>query len=109
MMTESQLAEAAAFYGITMREAHRRYSVINNHGDDPRDPICVGCAKRPHEIGGYRVACMESEEDNPSDDDVRMYVIQEEGTYNRTNGHFLCDECYIKNGCPTSTSGWVCP
>jgi hypothetical protein len=37
------------------------------------------------------------------------YVRDEEGTYNPANGHFLCDECYIKAGQPSSPRGWRCP
>lgn len=37
------------------------------------------------------------------------YVRQEEGTYNPDNGHFLCDQCYIDAGMPSSPSGWRCP
>jgi hypothetical protein len=38
-----------------------------------------------------------------------MYVLQEEGTYNPENGHFLCDTCYIAAGMPSAPGGWVCP
>lgn len=37
------------------------------------------------------------------------YIRENEGTYNRTNGHFLCDECYIAAGMPTISGGWICP
>jgi hypothetical protein len=33
------------------------------------------------------------------------YVRREEGTFNRENGHFLCDRCYISHGMPLG----VCP
>jgi hypothetical protein len=39
----------------------------------------------------------------------RLYVIQNEGTFNRENGHFLCDKCYIQAGSPTARGGWICP
>jgi hypothetical protein len=94
---------AADHYGIDMEEASRRYHLIVAQGDNPEDPICVGCAKRPHEIESYRM--------DPKDDDttMRLYCIYEEGTYNERNGHFLCDFCYIANGMPSSPNGWVCP
>lgn len=34
---------------------------------------------------------------------------QDDGTYNVVNGHFLCDDCYIKAGTPGSGAGWVAP
>lgn len=37
------------------------------------------------------------------------YILKEEGTLNPTNGHFLCDRCYIAAGMPTAPNGWVCP
>lgn len=37
------------------------------------------------------------------------YVRAEEGTYNPTNGHFLCDRCYIEAGMPSAPGGWRCP
>ena len=112
------LAVSADFYGVTMDEALRRHRVIEAHTGDPRDPICIGCARRPHEIPGYVMACMEEEgtHDGPvmqslaaPDSEVRSYVINNEGTYNPLNGHILCDICYIKNGSPSSPSGWRCP
>ena len=55
---------------------------------------CVGCCKKPEEIGEY-VDCAEENDMTALD-----YVIQEEGTYNPRNGAFLCTECYIKQGMP---------
>lgn len=34
------------------------------------------------------------------------FVRTHEGTYNSSNGHFACDDCYIHMGCPTTPSGW---
>lgn len=42
-------------------------------------------------------------------DDPNQFVIEQEGTYNSVNGHFLCTECYIAEGLPVATSGWKCP
>lgn len=110
ILTDDQLQPMMRFYGVSLEEARRRNVACVEQGDDPHDPICIGCARRPHEIEGYVVCCMESEGDpRPTDDEVRLYVIHEEGTYNRANGHFLCDPCYIKNGMPSSDRGWVCP
>jgi hypothetical protein len=37
------------------------------------------------------------------------FVREEEGTFNRSNGHFLCTDCYIAAGMPSSPEGWVAP
>jgi len=57
-------------------------------------PICTGCNKTADEIQEY----IESAEE--SDMTVEEYVRSEEGTYNPTNGHFLCTDCYIVAGMP---------
>ena len=70
------------------------------------EPICTGCNKRPKEIDEYieAVAGRENKNISPSD-----YVKTEEGTYNPTNGHFLCTICYIEAGMPSSPEGWKAP
>ena len=69
------------------------------HYPEPFDPMCNRYAK---DIPDYDWTL--------EDGDTReSYVIHNEGTYNRENGHFLCDECYIKAGMPSSRDGWVCP
>jgi hypothetical protein len=89
--------------------------------DNPDDPICVGCAKRPYELDEYVQMVTEPPDESEPQKFVmaselgqvmlkaKKYVIQEEGTYNPANGHFLCTYCYIKNGQPTGSHGWVCP
>lgn len=72
--------------------------------------VCVGCLKDPEEIDGLQeMASQVSEEGERYYRDVRDYVVQEEGTLNRYNGHFLCDACYIAWGMPTSPTGWKAP
>lgn len=66
-------------------------------------PVCVGCQKSPADIEEY-VDAAESCGVTPE-----IYVRQEEGTYNEANGHFLCTDCYIAAGMPTSPGGWVTP
>lgn len=66
-------------------------------------PICVGCNKEPSELAEY-VDMAREEEMTPDD-----YVRSEEGTFNRSNGHFLCTGCYIAAGEPSSPRGWICP
>ena len=64
---------------------------------------CVGCGRRPSEIAEYREAARALHM-TPND-----YVRTEEGTYNKANEHFLCTECYIAAGMPSSPHGWVAP
>lgn len=58
-------------------------------------PRCVGCHKRPHDFSTYRFMV---EEEGYADADEA--VRRNEGTYNRENGHFWCDGCYIRAGQP---------
>lgn len=90
--------------------------MMRTYDPDVCPPLsCNGCNKRPAQLGykTYRT----DEDGEPltevdgtllyaNDDD---YVWKEEGTLNRTNGHFLCDACYIKAGSPTSRYGWKAP
>lgn len=66
-------------------------------------PLCIGCNKHPEQIEEYvEIAVVE-------DMTPDAYVCSEEGTYNRENGHFLCTDCYIAAGMPSSERGWVAP
>jgi hypothetical protein len=74
------------------------------HDGNRPELICVGCNKRPNEPAEYVSAASEAHSgvaDMTADD----YVWQEEGTLNRENGHFLCTNCYIKAGMPSSRRG----
>lgn len=73
---------------------------ITNTPLRPFDPMCQ---RHPDEIDVYKSYARE-EGITPDE-----YVVREEGTLNRLNMHFLCDECYIKAGMPSSPQGWVCP
>jgi hypothetical protein len=71
-------------------------------------PFCTGCNKEPNRLDDFNNWA--SEGYDSADDMCR----QEEGTYNQTNGHFLCLECYISAGMPANHyagpgSGWVAP
>jgi hypothetical protein len=66
-------------------------------------PICIGCKKHPEQIEEY-VEVAAEEEMTPD-----AYVASEEGTYNRDTGHFLCTDCYVAAGMPSSPGGWVAP
>lgn len=71
--------------------------------EDEIKPICVGCKKEPHELSEY-IQLAEEESISPA-----QYVREGEGTYNKNNGHFLCTNCYISWGMPSSPIGWVAP
>lgn len=68
------------------------------------NPRCNGCKREPAEIAEY--CDPEVIEGFP---DPASYVRSEEGTYNPKNGHFLCTECYIRAGQPSSPAGWKAP
>lgn len=65
--------------------------------------ICIGCGKWPSALSEY------SPESTGEDLTAEEYVWYNEGTLNRENGHFLCDQCYIRAGMPSSPHGWVAP
>jgi hypothetical protein len=67
------------------------------------DIRCIGCNKKPHEIEEYIEAATDM------DMTPERYVILEEGTFNRKNGHFYCTDCYVDIGMPSSPRGWVAP
>lgn len=55
---------------------------------------CIVCKKMPHELDEY-VQAAELEGCTPAE-----IVADEEGTYNPSNGHFYCTECYFTVGMP---------
>jgi len=67
-------------------------------------PQCMGCKRFPDQISEYTDMVLAGEAATADE-----YVMQEEGTYNKANGHFLCTACYVKAGMPSSPRGWVCP
>lgn len=76
----------------------------DDDGDEPKTelaPICIGCNKHPDDLSEY------SPEITGTDLTPVEYVRQEEGTFNRLNGHFLCTICYIAAGTPASPRGWI--
>lgn len=64
-------------------------------------PICTGCNKYADELEEYIEAAKMSEMS------VEDFVREEEGTYNPSNGHFLCTDCYVDAGMPSTENGWV--
>jgi hypothetical protein len=71
---------------------------------DPR------CKRVPAEIHEYvmrtEVAPGYDTAEYKSADDVVWF---DEGTLNRRTGMFLCTQCYIEVGQPSSSSGWTVP
>lgn len=65
----------------------------------PYDPMCKLFASEMDYLDTFR----------EPDQTRASYVIENEGTYNSANGHFLCDTCYVRAGMPTAPNGWVCP
>jgi hypothetical protein len=66
--------------------------------------VCYRCGKTPDQIEEY-VDAAEAEGTTPY-----LYVLKEEGTLNKSNGHFACTECYIAVGMPSASgAGWKAP
>lgn len=61
----------------------------------PEEPRCNGCGKIPNELPEYQMIAEAEDYDSPT-----VACIREEGTYNRSNGHFWCNRCYIAAGMP---------
>jgi hypothetical protein len=76
-----------------------------------RPPLrCNGCHRIPDNIPIYVTLAREEELTTPDGTpDADEYVWREEGTLNRDNGHFLCDQCYINAGMPSGPGGWKAP
>jgi len=96
-----------------MRSQHelRRIRMLRHHGsqfigsvDVPEfQMICIRCRKTPEQMAEY------TEEARELGVTPREYVRMEEGTYNSSNGHFVCTPCYLAMGAPSSPKGWVAP
>lgn len=76
-----------------------------NNPNEPFDPMCGRYAKDMEELDWF---IREDDDRIVSPEERETYIIKEEGTYNPSNGHFLCDACYIKAGMPSSPYGWKC-
>jgi hypothetical protein len=79
-------------------------------------PICVGCNKTPDELDEFiteaaNATAFLADEENYDGTVITPteFVLQNEGTLNPANGHFLCTQCYIAAGMPSSPTGWVAP
>jgi hypothetical protein len=83
---------------------------------NPADPYDPKCAAFVTDMDAYDWAIIDFDSEKRDMETPAVspqeridYVIENEGTYNRNNGHFLCDTCYIKAGQPSSPRGWKCP
>ena len=101
--------EGCQYSGSTHEEVEWHVTQMDERGlheaqlsEDPI-PFCLGCIKTPEELLEY-VMAVEDTPETPS-----HYVKFNEGTYNRKNGHFLCTDCYLKVGAPSSPQGWKAP
>lgn len=73
---------------------------------------CNECLRTPDELVEYVDLAHEyNHQKSPGGKDFTPedMVVMEEGTYNASNGHFVCTDCYIRIGMPSSRSGWVAP
>lgn len=74
-----------------------------------KDFRCIDCGKTPEELSEYRSAAREN------GTTPEKYVETEEGTYNPTNGHFLCTKDFLKREFAgarlvgVNGSSWVAP
>lgn len=89
----------------------------------PKRMYCNGCSKQPHELDEYVDEARYEYSEDLADDDPRWndlpteqqnlktdeWAWYNEGTTNWENGHYLCTECYIKAGMPSSRYGWKAP
>ena len=69
----------------------------------PEAPMCRRCGRPPHEIGEYRELAVDDEGepvDEPTAEQCREAMREEEGTYNPETGGFYCTDCYIAAGQP---------
>lgn len=68
---------------------------------------CYRCRLTPDKIEEY----IEGAKDEGITPDE--FVKKEEGTYNESNGHFCCTDCYIEIGMPATAPGaetrWIAP
>lgn len=77
----------------------------------PFDPSCGKFAKDMPDYDMYILMPedIEAGREEATPEEREEYVRTQEGTYNPSNGHFLCDACYIEYGQPSSPTGWKCP
>lgn len=75
---------------------------------EPFDPRCERLARDMNDYDSF-LDLPPKHKPNAKGNARVAFVINEEGTYNPVNGHFLCDSCYMAEGQPSSPNGWKCP
>lgn len=64
---------------------------------------CAKCGRTPSDIPEYRDAWKEYGASSADD------MAKDDGTYNPESDSFVCTECYIGIGMPSSPRGWKAP
>jgi hypothetical protein len=86
--------------------------ILTDRVPPPYDPMCLRLAEDMEYLDTFWADSQEELAATPQEEYPQRradYVRLHEGTYNKDNGHFLCDSCYIMAGMPTAPGGWVCP
>lgn len=76
---------------------------VPSHDPAWKPPVtlaCGRCRRSPDQIGYGFFA------DEEHGENADHYVWFNEGTLDRDSGVFLCDQCYIVWGMPSSRAGW---
>jgi hypothetical protein len=98
-MTNTHPKDTHTLYNNPFKNPAAKRPYIAKH-----DVLCLYCKRRPADIPEY-VACAIESNITPAE-----YVMKEEGTYNKYNGHFCCTDCYIEIGMPAhKDKQWVAP
>lgn len=64
---------------------------------------CAKCNREPKDIPEYRDDYKEYGASSPD------AMAREDGTFNPDSNSFVCTECYVGIGCPSSPHGWTAP
>jgi hypothetical protein len=79
----------------------------------PYDPMCERLAEDMEYLDTFWADSQEELDSVPPEEYSHhraKYIRMNDGTFNKENGHFLCDSCYVKAGMPTGPYGWwICP
>lgn len=90
------------------RHAKATPRFLHNLEDKDMTPQCQGCKKAPNQINEL-IEMAKAETEDAGEPVHPNEMAEMDGTYNPENGHFLCMECYIEKGMPSSRYGWTCP
>jgi hypothetical protein len=73
-------------------------------GLELRDPVCGRTAEQ---FSAYDIHIDLEPGQEPTAQQRRDAVWEEEGTLDPRSGQFLCDDCYLRHGMPSSPRGWT--